>query len=370
MILSSFRWTSCVRAVLAVAVVVAIGTAQVASATTGFFDSAATETGVVSTGAPGVSLGARSFDADTWSLLMNNGNDIATNGPCMSGDPPAACTYEYAYSTPAQASAAQEYMIFKFDDFAGVDAGANVVGTGSMTWATRYTHSTETVPQEDLGEFKVYEITAGDANWESNIFSDGTTSPGAVTYTTLLGTFAELTGITEIVPLVADGDHYDGVAADLIPGKLVSNGGWASYQKITGIPAATIERLMDGSSVGLAFGGVGSTNFSIHSQSTFLANKGIALSFDWDTDASTPLAGDANGDGTVDLLDLDVLGTNFGVTPATFAQGDFNGDNVVDLLDLDILGTNFGATGSVAIPEPTAALLLFVGLTGLVARRK
>ncbi len=48
---------------------------------------------------------------------------------------------------------------------------------------------------------------------------------------------------------------------------------------------------------------------------------------------------DLNGDGRVDLLDLDILGTNFGASPAVHYQGDINGDNVVDLLDLDILGS-------------------------------
>ena len=79
---------------------------------------------------------------------------------------------------------------------------------------------------------------------------------------------------------------------------------------------------------------------------------------------ATVLLGDANDDGTVDLLDLDILGTNFGTSPATFAQGDFNNDNVVDLLDLDILGTNFGAMASSgsSVPEPTAALLLILAI--------
>lgn len=76
---------------------------------------------------------------------------------------------------------------------------------------------------------------------------------------------------------------------------------------------------------------------------------------------AAPLAGDANNDGVVDLLDLDILGTNFGASPATFAQGDFNGDNTVDLLDLDILGTNFGNTTAVAVPEPATLLSICVG---------
>lgn len=81
------------------------------------------------------------------------------------------------------------------------------------------------------------------------------------------------------------------------------------------------------------------------------------------TGGATPLPGDANSDGSVDLLDLDILGSNFGSTPATFAQGDFNEDGTVDLLDLDILGSNFGAGTSTTIPEPlslgmVAALLV------------
>lgn len=81
---------------------------------------------------------------------------------------------------------------------------------------------------------------------------------------------------------------------------------------------------------------------------------------------------DFNSDLTVNLLDLSILGTNFGLTPATKAQGDANADTVVNLLDLSILGTEFGWTGSssVAIPEPTAALLCAAALAGVVARRR
>ncbi|MEO0532189.1 MAG: dockerin type I domain-containing protein, partial [Planctomycetota bacterium] len=82
--------------------------------------------------------------------------------------------------------------------------------------------------------------------------------------------------------------------------------------------------------------------------------------------------GDANGDGSVDLLDLDILGSNFGIASgATFAQGDFNEDGAVDLLDLDILGSNFGTTkSSIATPEPTSiAIVILAGLGACVRRR-
>ena len=94
----------------------------------------------------------------------------------------------------------------------------------------------------------------------------------------------------------------------------------------------------------------------------------IAEAFKQFLAASAP--GDANGDGVVDLLDLDILGTNFGASPATFAQGDFNGDNVVDLLDLDILGTNFGNGSSNAVPEPGSLFLLTLGFASLLTPRQ
>lgn len=79
------------------------------------------------------------------------------------------------------------------------------------------------------------------------------------------------------------------------------------------------------------------------------------------------LPGDINGDGVVDLLDLDLLGRGFGRTGANRCDGDLNGDNSVDLLDLDILGSNFGQSsgGSRSVPEPTAWLVA-MGAIGLL----
>ena len=79
---------------------------------------------------------------------------------------------------------------------------------------------------------------------------------------------------------------------------------------------------------------------------------------------------DFNDDGKVDLLDLDILGTNFGMM-GDQSMGDANGDGEVDLLDLDILGMNFGnmAMPSAAVPEPTAAILAVFAAIPLLGRR-
>ena len=54
------------------------------------------------------------------------------------------------------------------------------------------------------------------------------------------------------------------------------------------------------------------------------------------------LQGDANNDGGVNLLDFNLLASNFGQSPRTFAQGDFNYDGLVNLSDFNILATRFG----------------------------
>ncbi|WP_425397541.1 PEP-CTERM sorting domain-containing protein [Aeoliella sp.] len=92
----------------------------------------------------------------------------------------------------------------------------------------------------------------------------------------------------------------------------------------------------------------------------------------------TALAGDANLDGTVDLLDLDLLGASWSATGGFWAEANFNNqsDDVTDLLDLDILGANWGvssgAIGAVNVPEPStvASLVLLLGAAGAIRFRR
>ncbi len=88
--------------------------------------------------------------------------------------------------------------------------------------------------------------------------------------------------------------------------------------------------------------------------------------------ATTPVAGDFNGDGVVDGADLAAWRENFGATSAaTFAQGDNDGDGDVD--GDDFLGWQraLGAAGAsqAAVPEPgTVALISAFGVVVTLAR--
>ena len=106
---------------------------------------------------------------------------------------------------------------------------------------------------------------------------------------------------------------------------------------------------------------------------TFTPDDGQgAEAFSFHFDGSSPCAargseGDFNCDAEIGLLDLDILGQNWGATGVTYEEGDASGDGEVGLLDLDILGQYWGKGTS--IPEPGVAGILAVAGLAMIRRR-
>jgi hypothetical protein len=99
---------------------------------------------------------------------------------------------------------------------------------------------------------------------------------------------------------------------------------------------------------------------------------------------ATIRTGDANLDGIVNLADFNRLASNFGgVSGKVWSQGDFNYDGQTNLTDFNLMAGNFGlsATGpdvtpqdwsnlAAAVPEPSAAGLLFAAMMSFSRRRR
>ena len=68
-----------------------------------------------------------------------------------------------------------------------------------------------------------------------------------------------------------------------------------------------------------------------------------------------PLIGDINGDGVVNIFDLVLVGSQFGLKCSNFGSsnqsGDINGDGVVNVFDLVIVGSHFDESIAVAAPS-------------------
>ncbi len=93
------------------------------------------------------------------------------------------------------------------------------------------------------------------------------------------------------------------------------------------------------------------------------------LSIDWDYDAG--VVGDTNGDGKVDIVDLNNVRNNFGGTGLGDTVG--SDDGQVTITDLNNVRNNFGIGGPAnAVPEPGSLALAGIAAIGLgvLARRR
>ncbi len=90
-----------------------------------------------------------------------------------------------------------------------------------------------------------------------------------------------------------------------------------------------------------------------------------AVSWTVHLDPPNPLPGDVNGDGAVDLTDLNLVRNHFGDSGDPVEGDSFPYDGQVDLADLNAVRDHFGEAGSAPVPEPgTISLGVFAMALG------
>ena len=75
----------------------------------------------------------------------------------------------------------------------------------------------------------------------------------------------------------------------------------------------------------------------------------LTIGYTQDTDLEHLQTSDVNADGVVNILDLTLVATNFGTTPAA-AQPlniDVNADGTVNILDLTLVASHFGSRSGI-----------------------
>jgi hypothetical protein len=79
--------------------------------------------------------------------------------------------------------------------------------------------------------------------------------------------------------------------------------------------------------------------------------------------------GDADGNGRVDLVDLNLVRNNFGATGGTVLGDTVPFDGKVDLADLNAVRNHFGESLPTSVPEPVTGVLIGAGIVALLAGR-
>ncbi len=247
-------------------------------------------------------------------------------------------------------------------------AGGNVSGLGAGANSVTGVSSGTGIPYHaDIAIARYYQNSAFDASQVMQNYQAITLAPAPA------ASEFEVTGALVLgTGTVARLDIGDAGAADkiVVGQNLAFNGGSieVAYVGVEGLAAGDMFDLLDSASAS----GVPSALVLPTLSGGLMWRTGNLMSSGV---ISVAIAGDYNGDGAVDASDYTVWRDQLGATLLTNADG--NNDGVVNTLDLAVWKNQFGQAASAvigalagAVPEPSAAVLIFVAMTAIAVRRR
>jgi len=208
------------------------------------------------------------------------------------------------------------------------------------------------------GSLNVVTTAAGSIAAELTLELTGATLTGATINSSIFDTANP--GDSPFIPGTVNGGDANGLVLGLANNRLFASFG-------SGNRAVGTHKLLDftytGSGTAKGDGFVGSIG-ALTDVAAVTINIG----------ALPPTFGDFEPDGDVDIIDFGLFADTYGKTtgqPGFNVKGDSEPDGDVDIIDFGLFADNYGTgtSSSVAVPEPTAALLGLIGVACLGFRR-
>lgn len=313
-----------------------------------------------------------------WSTSLATGTvlaDSATSGGTSGGTAVTAATFDPTNKWNGTYGGTLSVGLQNDQSING--ATPNDLGTSNYTLNTVVTGNTAantsnaSVNVLPGGSFSGYSISSGSTRNSTLLLVGGTSTSGNTITLTSFAAPSSAQAASEKATITETGsdtfvvEMYDPAITSASDVLAYTNGSGANVAAVLGNTGGTASEVIGAYNGSTAIGTYG-VDVVGHTVWAVVNHVGSFEAF-------SQKLGDANGDGKVDLSDLNIVLNDLGTTTSVWAKGNFDGAATIDLTDLNDVLNNLGTgnpVGATAAPEPASLGLAGLGVAGLLLRRR